>query len=87
MYYAVYHVARLVVGKTGHTAIAKALEGRESGIGKRYKALYELRQKADYHPDFVERRFGSLANFKLEFRNEMENARWLYEHLFKMEKI
>jgi uncharacterized protein (UPF0332 family) len=60
IYYAVYHVAIGLVGNKAHGEMAAALEQREEGLGERHTTLLELRQKADYDPEFVRRRFESL---------------------------
>jgi uncharacterized protein (UPF0332 family) len=86
MYYAVYHVATALLGNMAHGEIPAALEGKEKGLGERFQRLLELRQGADYDPDFVKRRFDGLDNFKVQFQEEMETARSLYEHLLQMDK-
>jgi hypothetical protein len=87
MYYAVYHVATALMGNMAHGEIPAALEVKEKGLGERFRRLLELRQGADYDPDFVKRRFDGLDNFKLRFPDEMESARSLYEHLLQMGKL
>jgi uncharacterized protein (UPF0332 family) len=84
IYYAVYHVATVLVGNMSHGEIPSALEGKEKGLGERYKRLFELRNRADYNPIFVEQEFGDLANFKIQFPQEIENARSLYERLLQI---
>ena len=84
IYYAVYHVAIALVGNMSHGEIPLALEGKEEGLGERYKRLFELRNRADYNPAFVEQEFVDLANFKIQFPQEIENARSLYERLLQM---
>lgn len=87
MYYAVYHVAVVLVGNMAHGEIPGALEKREKGLAERFRRLYELRQGADYDPDFVKRRFKDIGDFRVRFRDEMEIARSLYDHLLQMDKI
>jgi hypothetical protein len=87
MYYAVYHVAVVVVGNMAHGEIPDALEEREKGFGERFRRLYKLRQGADYDPDFVQRQFKGLDDFRVRFRDEMEISRSLYDHLLQMDKI
>ncbi len=86
MYYAVYHVATVLVGSRAHGEIPAALEEKEKGLGERFRGLLELRQGADYDPNFVKRRFDGLDNFRIQFQDEMETARSLYEHLLQMDK-
>jgi hypothetical protein len=85
MYYAVYHVALVLVGNKAHGEIPEALDGLEAGLGKLYAELLVLRQRADYDPSFVTRQFGSVENLRLQFPLEMEKARALYERLRQME--
>jgi hypothetical protein len=67
--------------------MAAALELREEGLGERYTTLLELRQKADYDPEFVRRRFDSLDDFRLQFPELMRSARRLYEDILQLETI
>jgi len=85
MYYAVYHVALVLVGNRAHGEIPEALEALNAGLGRLYAELLILRQRADYDPGFVTRQFGSVENFRLQFPLEMEKARVLYERLRQME--
>jgi len=87
LYYAVYHVALVLVGSKAHGEIPAALDGLETGLGKLYKDLLELRQRADYDPAFVVRQFGSTENFRVQFPIEMDKARTLYERLRQMEIV
>ena len=87
MYYAVYHVAVVLVGNMAHGEIPAALEEREDGLGERFRRLYKLRQGADYDPDFVKRQFNGVDDFRVQFRDEMEIARRLYDQLLQMEKL
>jgi uncharacterized protein (UPF0332 family) len=87
IYYAVYHVAIGLVGNKAHGEMAAALELREEGLGERYTTLLELRQKADYDPEFVRRRFDSLDDFRLQFPELMRSARRLYEDILQLETI
>ena len=84
IYYAVYHVALVLVGSMAHGEIPTALEDKEEGLGRRYKSLMDLRHRADYNPAFVEQNFGDLDNFKIQFPQEIENARSLYERLLQL---
>lgn len=87
IYYAVYHVAVVLVGKMAHGEIPKVLEEQEKGLGERYKRLHELRNGADYNPSFIEREFGDLNNFRVQFPQEIENARSLYERLLQLSAV
>ena len=86
LYYAVYHVAIMIVGNMAHGEIPYALNRVENELGAQYKDLLELRHQADYDPEFVTRQFGSLVNFRIQFPREMEKARALYERLRSMVK-
>lgn len=83
LYYAVYHVAVAIVGNKSHGEMPPALNSIEPGLGDLYKDILELRQRADYDPDFVSRQFGSLQNLRVQFPREMERARALYERLLR----
>lgn len=85
LYYAVYHVALVLVGNKAHGEIPGALEELEAGLGKLYKALLILRQRADYDPGFVVQQFKTIQNFRVQFPLEMEKARALYELLRQLE--
>ena len=84
IYYAVYHASIVLVGSMAHGEIPTALEEREQGLGDRYKRLMDLRHRADYNPAFVEQEFGDLGNFRIQFAQEIENARSLYGRLLQL---
>jgi hypothetical protein len=84
IYYAVHHVAIALTGQANHGEIAPVLEIREAGLGDRYNWLRRLRNRADYHPDFVEQEYGDLPNFRTQFPQIMENSRSLYERLLQL---
>jgi uncharacterized protein (UPF0332 family) len=86
-YYALYQVACTKVKASAHKEIIEALYALESGLGEPYRRQYELRQRADYDPDFINRHYGSVAAFRLDFPGIMQNARRLYEDLLKLEQI
>ena len=87
IYYAVYHVARSQVGEKAHGKMAGALEEVQPGLGERYKSLLDLRNGADYDPDFVRRRFESLDDFRLQFSGVTQSARRLYEDILQLENL
>jgi len=87
IYYAVYHLAIVLVGNMAHGEMSSALEEKEQGLGQRYKRLLELRQGADYNPAFVKQEFGDLDNFRVQFSQEIESARSLYERLLQLSTV
>ena len=87
IYYAVYHVAIVLVGNMSHGEISSALEKQETGLGERFRRLLELRQGADYNLNFVKSEFDGLENFKVQFPQEIESARGLYERLLQMSTV
>jgi uncharacterized protein (UPF0332 family) len=84
MYYAAFHAAVDLTGITDHGNIPVALDKIETGLGKRYDRLRQLRSKADYAPSFAEDSVTDLPSFQSLFREEMTKAGTLYDRLSQL---
>jgi uncharacterized protein (UPF0332 family) len=81
MYYATYHLARILTGEKEHGNVQAALKRFDAKSAGELRDLYRLRESADYDPDFVIEEYESLEDFRRQFSEDMGRARILYERL------
>jgi uncharacterized protein (UPF0332 family) len=87
MYYAVHHAARILVGrgkqKQGsiHADVIRDLKSLDPFLGEQVDRLSAMRRDADYEPDFIQNKYGGIEQFRVAFRNGMQQGAETYQRI------
>jgi len=85
-YYSIYHAARVWVereqGSLSHGKLQHAVQEKDPKVAEDIKALYRLREDADYNAEMLSRDYGGdIERFRLAVIEALNKARIVYRQI------
>jgi len=83
-YYSLFHAAEVLLGNITHENIERELGRIDPELGETVGRLKQLRSKADYDPQFVEREFGGdYELFRRKAKDRLDQGRLKFDRILQ----